>query len=329
MRAEDRALRMTVDVGLGRAADDAAYRKTRVLAPWLMIVAVFAAAVLLRQVLPFNVDVSWWLTVGERMLDGQRLYVDFLETNPPMASSVYLLSVELARLTGLRPEVTIDALVFALIAASLTLTWRILRHSSLSRRAVGGALAAWAVVLLGVLPMDDFGQREHLGLIAMLPALGVSILRGDRERVSPAAILIAGLSAAITMSFKPYFAFAIGFSILAAAGQARDWRVLFAPENWIAAALVVLHGICTIFFYPEYFTIIYPLVRDVYLLLKAPLLALILTSATAVWIGSVSIVLASQNWQRKLDTASFVVLAASFGFAVAFFVQRKGWSYHA
>jgi hypothetical protein len=85
MRAEDRALRMTVDVGLGRAADDAAYRKTRVLAPWLMIVAVFAAAVLLRQLLPFNVDVSWWLTVGERMLDGQRLYVDFLDTNPPMA----------------------------------------------------------------------------------------------------------------------------------------------------------------------------------------------------------------------------------------------------
>ena len=184
-------------------------------------------------------------------------------------------------------------------------------------------------MLLGVLPMYDFGQREHLALIAMLPALGVCILRGDRERVSPAAILIAGLSAAITMSFKPYFAFAIGFSILAAAGQARDWRVLFAPENWIAAALVVLHGICTIVFYPEYFTIIYPLVRDVYLLLKAPLLALILTSATAVWVGSVLIVLALQNWQRKLDTASFVVLAASFGFALAFFVQRKGWSYHA
>jgi hypothetical protein len=320
---------MTVDVGMGLATDDVACRKTRVLAPWLMIAAVFAVAVWLRQALPFNVDVSWWLTVSERMLDGQRLYVDFLETNPPMASSVYLLSVVLARLTDLRPEVTIDALIFALIAASLTLTWRILQHSSLSRRAAGSALAAWAAALLGVLPMYDFGQREHLALIAMLPALGVSILRGDRERVSPMAILIAGLSAAITMNFKPYFALAIGFSILAAAGQARDWRVLFAPENWIAAALVVLHGICTFVFYPEYFTIVYPLVRDVYLLLKTPLLALILTSATTVWVGSVLIVIALQNRQRKLDTASFVVLAASLGFAVAFFMQRKGWSYQA
>jgi hypothetical protein len=320
---------MAIDVGMGLPTDDATYRKTRVLAPWLTIVAAFAAAVLLRQALPFNVDVSWWLTVSERMLDGQRLYVDILETNPPMASSVYLLGVILARLTGVRPEVAIDALIFALIAASLTLTWRILRHSSLSGGLAGGALAAWAVVLLGVLPMYDFGQREHLALIAMLPALAVYILRGDRERVSPAAVLIAGLSAAITMNFKPYFAFAIGFSILAAAGQARDWKLLFAPENWIAAALVVLHGVCTFVFFPEYFTIIYPLVHDVYLLLQAPLLALFLTSATAIWAGSVLIVLALQNHQRKLDTASFVLLAASFGFAVAFFVQRKGWGYHA
>ncbi len=320
---------MTIDVGLGLATDGAAHRKARVLAPWLMIVAVFAAAVLLRQALPFNVDVSWWLTVSERMLDGQRLYVDILETNAPMASSVYLLSVVLACLTDVRPEVTIDALIFVLIAASLTLTWRILQHSSLGGRAAAGALAAWAAVLLGVLPMYDFGQREHLALIAMLPALGVYILRGDRKEVTPSAILIAGLSAAITMNFKPYFACAIGFSILAAAAQARDWRVVFAPENWIAAALVVLHGICTFVFYPEYFTIVYPLVRDVYLLLKAPLLALIVTSATTVWVGSVLIVLALQNRQRKPDTASFVVLAASFGFAVAFFVQRKGWSYQA
>jgi hypothetical protein len=42
-------------------------------APWLAVVAVVAVAVLLRQALPFNVDVSWWLIVSERMLDGQRL----------------------------------------------------------------------------------------------------------------------------------------------------------------------------------------------------------------------------------------------------------------
>ncbi len=320
---------MTIDVGFGFASNEAAYRKARTAAPWLAVAAVFVAAVLLRQVMPFNVDVSWWLIVSERMLDGQRLYVDILETNPPMAVSVYLLGVALARAIGVRPEVVTDGLVFVLIAASLALTWRILRYSSLRGRVAGGALAVWATVLLAVLPMYDFGQREQLAVLAMLPAIGVYILRGNRERVTPAAVLIAALSAAITLSFKPYFAFAVGFCIFTAAAQARDWRVVFAPENWIAAGLVVVYGVCILVFYPEYFTIIYPLVRDVYLLLKAPTLALFVTSATALWVGAVMIVLALQSRQWKLDAASFVLLAASFGFAIAFFVQRKGWGYHA
>ena len=37
----------------------------------------------LQVLLRVNVDVAWLLTVGEKMLDGQRLYVDILETNPP------------------------------------------------------------------------------------------------------------------------------------------------------------------------------------------------------------------------------------------------------
>src|SRR5437667_11637759 len=88
---------MTIDVGLRFASNEAAYRRARTVAPWLAVAAVFVAAVLLRQVMPFNVDVSWGFIVSERMLDGQRLYVDILETNPPMAVSVYVLGVALAR----------------------------------------------------------------------------------------------------------------------------------------------------------------------------------------------------------------------------------------
>jgi hypothetical protein len=225
--------------------------------------------------------------------------------------------------------VVTDGLIFLLIAASLALTWHILQYSSLRGRVAGGALAVWAAVLLAVLPMYEFGQREHLALLAMLPAIAVYILRGNREAVTPAAVLIAALGVAITLSFKPYFAFAVGFCIFAAAAQARNWRVVFAPENWIAAALVMIYAIWIFVFYPEYFTIIYPLARDVYLLLTAPLLALFVTSATALWLGAVVIVLALQSRQQKLDAACFVLLAASFGFAISFFVQRKGWGYHA
>ena len=163
---------MSLDVGLSLPRDRAARPGTWTVSPGHAIVAVFVVAILMRQVLPFNVDVSWWLIVGERMLDGQRLYVDILETNPPMAGSVYLLAVALARAIHLRPEVVTNALIFILVAASLALTWRALRFSSL-RECAGGAPAVWATALLTILPMYDFGQREHLALVALLPALAV------------------------------------------------------------------------------------------------------------------------------------------------------------
>jgi hypothetical protein len=319
---------MSLDVGLSLPGDKAARQGIWTVTPLHAVVAVFLVAIMLRGVLPFNVDVSWWLTICERMLDGQRLYVDILETNPPMAGSVYMLGVVVARAIHMRPEVVTNGLIFLLIAASLALTWRALRLSSLRERA-GGAAAIWAVVLLTVLPMYDFGQREHLALVAMLPALAVYILRANRERVAPWAILIAGLCAATTMSFKPYFVFAAGFCILAAAAQARDWRVLFAPENWIAAALVVIHALCIVAFYPEYFTLIYPLARDVYLLANLPLLVILPTSATMLWLLAIMVTLALQSRRQKADAATLVMMAGSLGFAVSFFMQAKGWGYHA
>lgn len=296
--------------------------------PLPAIVAVFVVAIVLRGALPFNSDVGWWLTVCERMLDGQRLYVDILETNPPMAGAVYMLGAIAARVIHVRPELVTHALILALAAASLALAWRAVRASSL-RGLAGGAVAVWAAAVLTILPMYDFGQREHLALILFLPALAVYMLRANGERVAVSAFVVAGLCAALTMSMKPYFVFGAGSCILAAAVQSRDWRVLFAPENWIAAALVVLHSVCIAAFYPEYFTLIYPLVRDVYLLLKAPFVAILLTSATMLWLLAMLVVLTLQRRRQQADNAVLVMMAASFGFAVSFFLQAKGWGYHA
>jgi len=313
------------DWGLQQRARKAS--QSALLGPVICIIV--AVAAWLRYTLPLNVDVSWWLLVSERMLDGQRLYVDILETNPPMAGSVYLLAVALARASHIRPELATTILIFALTALSLTLVWLVLRTSALRDRLADGRLAAWTTALLLIAPMYDFGQREHLALITVLPAIAVCILRARGEGVRPTAVLIAGLSAGLTMSFKPYFAFSIGFCILAAAAQARDWRVLFAPENWIAAALVLINGACIYLFFPDYFTIIYPLVRDVYLLLKAPVPTILVTLPMGLWLAGAVIVLILQRKAHERDAAAFTMLAASLGFLVSFVVQQKGWGYHA
>jgi hypothetical protein len=98
--------------------------------PWLLIALVFVAAIWLRLVLPLNTDVAWLLTVGERVLDGQRLYRDIIEINPPMAVLAFLPGIALGRALALDPKYVIDAQILLRAAASMLASARILRLSS-------------------------------------------------------------------------------------------------------------------------------------------------------------------------------------------------------
>jgi hypothetical protein len=80
----------------------------------LLVIALFAAAMSLQQRLPLNLDVSWLLVAGKRVLDGERLYVDIVEINPPMAVFAYLPAIVLARATGPDSVVVTDGLVLTL-----------------------------------------------------------------------------------------------------------------------------------------------------------------------------------------------------------------------
>ena len=286
----------------------------------------FAGAVILRAFVAANTDVSWLLTVCEKMLDGQRLYADIIETNPPIAVLAYMPSVLIEHAFGVRAEIITDLLVFAAVALSMTVTARILRRLPSSGLRDNWLLAIACAAILTILPMQSFGQREHLAFISFLPALAVLILRAQNIPVPAWAVIAAGLGAGVMLMFKPYFILGFGAGILAAAFCARSWRVLFAPENVIAAATVIAYVIFIYIFYPAYFTQIYPLVRDVYLLFTLSMAQTIASAGVAAWFA-ILIAAWLMKPAGKSDAATLILIATSIGFAAAYFVQRKGWPY--
>jgi hypothetical protein len=310
-----------------RLPSDPAGREALAAMPLLLIGLVFVVAILLRQVVPLNTDVSWLLVVCERMLDGQQLYRDIIEINPPMAAFAYLPGVALARALGVDPRHVIDAQLLLLAAASLVAVLRILRLSPAIVPVKWGAFAVWAAAVVTILPMHVFAQREHIAILTFLPALAVYALRSNREPLPLWAILIAGAGAGITLAFKPFFTVPAVLCILFAAIRSRSWRVLFAPENIIAGAIVTIVSLGTYFLFSEYFTITYPLVRDTYLSWSMPASVIFLNDGTLISaVATVSVLLARQK--AKPDPALLVAVLASAGFAVSFFLQRRGWAYH-
>src|SRR4051794_41512491 len=92
----------------------------------------FAAAVLTALVqsllVPIDCDVSWLITVNEKMLAGQRLYVDVIEVNPPASIWLYTPFVSVAHALHLRPEAVIATALIARALATSPLALRIHAH---------------------------------------------------------------------------------------------------------------------------------------------------------------------------------------------------------
>jgi hypothetical protein len=297
--------------------------------PWVPLVAVLLGALAMRDLATPNADVTWLITLAEKALAGERLYVDVWEINPPASIFLYVVPVALAHLAGVPPELVVDSAVFGAAGASLWLAGRILTRAGLLDSVDRPSVTALAALILTVVPAHIFGQREHIVVIAVLPALAVLAARATGRTPELAAIVVAGISAGIVMVVKPYFVLAIGPATLAVAVSTRSLRALFIPESWIAGSIVVLYGAVVVFAYPHYIDDVVPIAGDTYLALRLSLWTLLgRLPAGMLWATAIGLIVLAHP--RTFVIPAFrPILAAAFGFGLAYLVQGKGWGYHA
>jgi hypothetical protein len=294
------------------------------LSNWLPFVLVLAAAFVLRRHVVPNVDVAWCLTLAEKMLDGQRLYVDVLELNPPGGLLLYLPPVMVARLFGLRPESVMDILVIAGACASIWITGRVFdcrQYLGVD----GWHLATLTAAVFTVLPAHTFGNRDPIALMAFLPWLAVCALRAMRRPVPRAHALIGGVCCALAVIIKPYFVLPVLLTAVVAAVCAKSWRVLPALENCIGAGLVLAYGVAVAVAFPAFLIDLLPMILAVYVARPPPVAAMV--PALALWLLIIAMIF---EWRRRsaFDPPFCVLQAASCGCALAFLAQGKGWPYH-
>ena len=294
--------------------------------PWLVLALLFAAALWLRHAVAANTDVSWLLTAAGKMLSGGRLYVDVIETNPPIAVLAYLPALWLAGALGVPAEIVVDGLVFAAILGSLAIVAKILRTSAVLQGLPRWPLAWLGFAVLAILPAQTFGQREHIAVVVLLPMLALIARRMQQEAPPRWAVLVAGLGAAVALAFKPQFGIGLGCAVAASCVHARNWRLVATPENLLTAAFAALYLAATVVLYPEYVTVILPLLRDVYLPVGLSLSDMLDRPAISLW--AIAILAARLLGRRRSVVALLVLLSSSAGFAVVYLLQRKGWPYH-
>ena len=276
---------------------------------------------------PLNSDSAWLLHVADRVAQGDRLYVDLIEINPPLVVWLQIPIVSLAGRLGLDPISAFRIAVLAWIGLCLVLSARVLRSGTVRVRDRRWILLAIVMVALGW-TRAHFGEREHIALVALLPYLFATAMAEHGRAPRPAIRMIVGLLAALGFTLKPHFLLVWIVCLLYIAWNRRTARSLLAVENLTILAFVIVYGLLIVVGVPEYVSMVSRLASTYDAFARKRLASLVLESAEA--LCAIGALFAYGLLRRSLRTREIgdVLALATGAFLLAVVVQRKGFSYH-
>ncbi|HEY9469700.1 MAG TPA: hypothetical protein VIQ76_08800 [Propionibacteriaceae bacterium] len=240
--------------------------------------------------MPLNHDAAWFLYLAQRVVEGDVLYRDLFDLNPPLIVWLNLPIVWLARLMAWPESTVFHAAVLGLVTAVVLTLDRLLQLLTVQRRLIAGLGAAVVFVLL---PGYDFGQREHVALVLIAPVVALGIRRQmATDDVRPGVVVAIAIAGALGALLKPHFVIPWVFLRLITTRRMEG-------EDVALAAMGVAYGLAILLVTPYYLGlvgILGPVYRNLYPMTTEEML--LSRQVACLLLGSLAIVLA-RGWSKN------------------------------
>jgi hypothetical protein len=294
----------------------------------IVVVALTLAGQWLQSGVHLNHDVSYFVHFDRWLLQGRSLGSDLLDGNLPMVWILFMPAAALAQ-WGLMDEPAAVRLLFwvyFLVSTALLISVLSKRRSTDRWSSAGWVIAFVLIATLG--PGFSFGQREHACILFAMPYLATAVLRlegGQGPRLSLAIAI--GLLAGIGFALKPYF-LAIPALIELLLLWRLGWRsLLVRVESLVLGFTVLVYVVTAALLLSHYLKTTIDLALATYWAYDSDssfVLRRFIRIVQPALYGAL-IALVTRTWSQQHT----VMLLAGLGFAVSYFVQAKGYVYHA
>jgi hypothetical protein len=290
--------------------------------------ALGAAAALIFTAFFLNIvpgpDVAWQLWAAHQIRMGARLYVDMVETNPPLWFWEAVPLDWAGALLRVPPHVLLVAATGFAASLSVWSTGRLVRHIPAPWRA---ALLVYVALTLLLMPLIDTGQREQFVLIGALPYVTLAAARRVGRSVNPMLAAAIGVAACFGLALKHYFLIApVLIELWLLVGGRRAYRPV-RPETIAVAAMGLLYALAVLAITPDFVTHIVALNRIAYAKVGAEDLAGMIRPIQVYWLIAAAPLLLQWGKVRRSPCAAAMALAA-LGFGLGWLIQFKGFPYH-
>jgi hypothetical protein len=180
------------------------------------------------------------------------------------------------------------------------------------------------------MPLHNYGQREHLVLIAALPYAFLLAARARGFRPDPRLVVAVSTAAALGFALKHYFV------LMPALGEL--WLLFRLKRNYqpvraetaVLVGLAALYGGAVALWAKPFLTNIVPLVRLAYGGYESPFIEQVNKPEQVVWLMA-ALCFARYGRPKNPDARNLaeILLISAGAFVFAYFAQQKGWPYHA
>lgn len=277
-------------------------------------------------------DVSWQFWIARQMIGGVPLYERIMEINPPLWFWMAVPFTWIGDYLSVQPDrFYIAAIMAGGLWAAIT-TGRFLQPQNDQKRLLL-MLVILALIWFG--PLYDFGQREQIAAIFALPYCALIFKRRQGEAVGTAQALLIGTMAASGFALKHYFvlvplALELWLFWRLAAPFAARLRAAFRPETIALAVFAIIYAGIVLIFTPAFMEQMVPLVDAAYVGYERPMALQLLRTEFFIWLlALVSIPSLRRKVTARDRDIGDVLTIAGIAFIVSYFLQKKGWQYHA
>ncbi len=274
-----------------------------------------------------NWDVSWLLEATRRLLSGGSYSQNFIETNPPLILFLYAIPVLLTSWMG---NLVSNFLIFiyAISLLSLGLSYFLLKRIMTNDVSIR-ILFFWGLVFCElVLPSYEFGQREHLTFLLIMPYL--LLISSINALHFPWYLrFTAGLMAGIGFSIKPHFLIPLILILSWKLCKNRNLLSCLVIENGCLFGVMFCYLMACFIITPDYFSFILPLIFKFYLVYKESMFNM-LTHQWSIVFYIIMLLGIIQFNQKHFPYRNLyqLLMLTSFGFFLVFIIGGHFFYYH-
>jgi hypothetical protein len=299
----------------------------------LGILAIMAGIYLLAGFMQANMllnwDVSWLIHASSRLLAGGTYHADFFEINPPMILYHYIPTVLIAKIFSINFMLALRIYVFSLAGLSLCLCLTLIQKIFTPKdEALAGIFFIVLTCVFLLVPVYEFGQKEHLLILFTLPYLLLVSSRLQGVTVKTSLAITIGILAGLGFAIKPHFLIMLTLVELYYILRTKKLLACIRIETLVMAAIFIIYLASVFVFFKEYIFVIIPYITHFYYSgFSSPWTQLLFNQVT-LFAYFVTIFYLLQMGKNPYQTLCSVLLAAMLGALVSFGLQHTLWYYH-